>query len=116
MVDAAKLDRRITIEQQTSSQDAFGQDTGAWSTFATVWAGKNITSRARNNTEGYQSMQNVAERKDFFEIRFLSGLHERMRIITEEGEIYNIVAIEEINRREAQRIFAVNKDRADDGI
>ena len=116
MIDSAKLDRYVTIERlNDDSADSFGEDNGDWEEFTKVWAGKNIMKKSRQNTEDFQAHQLVAERKDFFEIRYLTGLHEKMRLVTEEGDIYDIEAIEELGRKEAQRIYAVNKDRLADG-
>ncbi|UZS00264.1 phage head closure protein [Chondrinema litorale] len=115
MVDAAKLDRQIVIESASSTQDDYGQNTPqTWSTFATVWAGKNKDIRTRNK-ETFQANQLVAERQDYFEIRYLSGIDEAMRIVDENSKIYDIISIEELGRREAMRIFAINKDRTQEG-
>ena len=113
MVDAAKLDREIVIESATGDQDEFGQPVQTWSTFDTVWAGKNKDIRTRNK-ESYQASQLVAERQDYFEIRYLPGLNESMRL-KEGTEVYNIISIEELGRGEAMRIFAKNKDRTQEG-
>ncbi len=37
-MQAGKLNRRIQIQQQTISQDAFGQEFQAWTTVYTCWA------------------------------------------------------------------------------
>ena len=41
-MQAGKLDRRVQIQQQTATQDAFGQPQQTWTTMATVWASIDI--------------------------------------------------------------------------
>jgi SPP1 family predicted phage head-tail adaptor len=38
MISAGALRKRITIQQRTTSQDAFGQQQTTWTDLATVWA------------------------------------------------------------------------------
>lgn len=37
-MNAGKLNRRVQIQQQATTQDSFGQETQAWTTVYTAWA------------------------------------------------------------------------------
>ena len=88
-MQAGTLDRRITIQQSTDTQDAAGQPIAAWSTFAAVWAGhKDMRGRER-----FASEQDLAVRTVTFRMYWLDGVHERMRVIDEDGTVYDIQGI-----------------------
>jgi len=37
-MNAGRLNRRITIQSRPMGQDSYGQETGSWTNFATLWA------------------------------------------------------------------------------
>lgn len=91
---AGNLDRRITLQSLTLTQDSYGSTTETWADFATVWAeARPVLSRERF------SAQHVAVEFDtVFRIRWLSGVLQTMRI-SYDGKYYDIQSIVELGRR-----------------
>jgi len=83
------LDRRVTIQTNTPTQDAYGEPIESWSTFATVWA-KRGDVRGR---ERFASEQELATRTATFRMYWLDGVHERMQIVDEDSTVYDIQGI-----------------------
>jgi SPP1 family predicted phage head-tail adaptor len=95
-----KLDRRITIQRQTVTQDSYGQDVVTWTDLATVWA----EVGAVRGIERFAAMQTVAEVDTRFVIRHRDvGPKDR---ISYGGRTYDIKSVIEIGRREALEIHA----------
>ena len=95
------MDRFITIEEFTSVQDAFGQETETWTEFATVWAEK-VDIKAR---ERFAAAQDIAEETTRFRLRYLLGVSPKMRIV-DDGKTYDIEGIAELGRRVGMEITA----------
>jgi SPP1 family predicted phage head-tail adaptor len=88
------LRNRITIEEKTVTRDAYGGEVVVWAKFAEVWASvQSITGR-----EFFGSQQVNATVTTKFGIRWLEGVTTAMRI-SYDGELYNIVAILDSDRR-----------------
>lgn len=104
MSRAGQFDRRITIEQPTETRDLVGDPITAWSEFATRWARK----IDRRGTERFQAERETAEREVLFEIRYLAGVNETMRILFD-GDTYDIEEVLEVRRRQFQTIRGVAK-------
>lgn len=68
MSKAGKLDRRITIERYTATQDAFGGDVEAWTALTTIYAQRTDTS----SKERIASQQVNATVDTRFKFRFSS--------------------------------------------
>lgn len=100
-MQAGRLDRRIIIQEDTPTQDTYGDETSTWSTFATVWA--NVKSKS--GKEYFNSDQVVAERSRIFKIRYLPGVNEQMRI-SYDSNFYDIQTVSEIGRKEGMEIIA----------
>lgn len=83
-----KRDRRIVIQELTNTSDEYNQPVPTWSTFATVWA--SVDDKSGN--ESYQADQLTATRRTIFNIRYLSGVRETMRILYN-NRYYNIEVI-----------------------
>lgn len=92
------LDRRITIEQNTPATDSFGEQDASWSELDTVWAEVRTQSGREIFRAGTQAEADVT-----FRIRYRSDLTRAMRII-HDGDAYDILAINEIGRREGLEI------------
>lgn len=98
---AGNLDRRITIEQATETQNAVGEPIVTWSTFATLWASKrDVTGR-----EPFTSQERYAEVDTIFKIRWIDDLSAKMRI-SYDGRYYDIIRFNELGRKEAIEIMA----------
>lgn len=46
MINAGRMDQRITLQRRTTGVDALGQESTAWTDYATLWAGV-TTKRGR---------------------------------------------------------------------
>lgn len=85
---AGRLDRRITIEQPSTSQDSLGEEVTTWSTFATAWADR-IDMRGR---ERFDADQDIATRIATFRLRWLAGVTDEMRI-QDEGAAWYVTGV-----------------------
>lgn len=77
MIDAGELTERVTIEQPANAQNAVGEATLTWSTFATVWA--KVQSLSGREAERYAEVVGFAGHK--VTIRALPGVGTSMRVI-----------------------------------
>lgn len=70
MINAGRLDQRITLQQRAAGVDALGQEASSWSDIATVWASAS-TKRGREFFAAgmVQSSSQVA-----FRIRWRAGV------------------------------------------
>ncbi len=91
---AGLLDRRIVIEQNTPTTDAFGAEVESWSTLDTVWA-QIMQPKGR---EVFEANQVVAEVDVVFRIRWRSDVTAKMRV-SYGGETYDIAAAIEVRRQ-----------------
>lgn len=96
---AGRLNRRITIQEPTETQDDYGEAIQSWATYRTVWAEK----RDLPGNEAFDADQIVAEAVTDWRIRHLSGLTRKMRI-SYGGDIYDIRSIKEIGFKEGHDI------------
>lgn len=86
---AGLLDRRITIQSATITQNAIGEAITSWTNFATVWASVEPISGRE-----FWAMQQVhAEVTVRIRIRYLPGLLPKMRILGTGSKVFNIEAI-----------------------
>lgn len=85
---AGALKHRITIEQNTATQDAIGQPISAWSTLAQLWAHVMFV----NGKEAIKSEIETASKKASARIRYRSDIDTTMRV-TFEAETYNIISV-----------------------
>lgn len=102
-----RLDRRIVIQNFTTSKNDFGEDVKTWNiTLATVWA--KIENKLIG-AEVEESREVVAINVKFFWIRYLSTVTETMRIVWD-NENYYIESIAEMGRRKWMKIKAEKRD------
>ena len=106
MISAGELDRRIVIEQAAEQQDAAGQPIPAWLPFARVWAKYQPVPGGVPTTGQPFEGQHLAPRLNVdFVIRRLEGLRRDMRI-RYEADVFEIVDIADVGRREGHKIRA----------
>lgn len=86
---AGRLNRRITIQNYTTTQDANGNIVQTWTTFATVWAAVEPAS----GREFFEAQQIATETTVKFVIRHRSGITEDMRIKDEDGNLFDIQSV-----------------------
>lgn len=93
--DIGTRDERVTIQTPAPTKDEYGQPVPGWDDFATVWAKVDD----RSGGEGLQANQITAYMNTTFNIRFLEGVNETMRILRlRTGEYYNIRSIKRPDR------------------
>ena len=95
------MDRRITLQTATETQDGYGEPVPTWSTLATVWA----SVRPERASEQFEGDQEHATRQTIFRIRYRSDVNEKTRI-SYGSQVYDITGIIEIGRREALDLTA----------
>lgn len=83
-----KLDRRVTIQSLTETQDSAGQPIKAYADLATIWAER----RDVRGNERFASNQALAMRAAIFRIRWRTGMTEKMRLI-DDGTTYDVTGI-----------------------
>lgn len=101
-MQAANLDRTITIQKKAVTQNDSGDEVETWSTLAVVSAEK----LEGTGGERFTSQQFIAEGAKTFRIRW----SKRLKVVTTEhrisfdDRIYDIVDVQEIGRREGLRL------------
>lgn len=104
MLNAGDLDRRITIQRNSPTKDAFGASKDNWADLATVWAKKIEVSDAER-TRAAETAAIITTR---FQVRWwslVSDLNPKDRVLY--GTLtYDIVAVKELGRREGLEISA----------
>jgi head-tail adaptor len=111
------LDRKITVERRAASRDAYGQETETWTE---VVARRSASIRPVTGEERFTSEQFISRQQVEFRVRWsqnLADLSPLDRIIypppggspPEAFELYDIIAVHEIGRREGLRIIAARR-------
>ena len=78
-MEIGKLNRRVTIQQLVSGQDAAGQPVQTWTDVATVWA--NVAGDTGLRTIKNAGDVTAAIKRYSIRIRFREGLDEDMRVL-----------------------------------
>jgi SPP1 family predicted phage head-tail adaptor len=106
------MDRRITIQAFTSTQDESGGEVLTWQDRWHVSASMSYPPTVGIETFlglGEQGLQQTATRNQIFTIRHIPTVNEKMRIIYEH-KTYDIISIQELGRRRFLKIHAQIKD------
>jgi SPP1 family predicted phage head-tail adaptor len=98
---AASLKYPITIEKKTITQDTLGSPKETWSTFKTVRAAIIYGTGARSYETEQETLLNSYTTT--FMIRHLDNFGYNCRVVFD-GEIFDIIAIEKLRRRDGFRI------------
>lgn len=96
MINAGKMDRRITIERQTETVKPSGDVVKAWSTVAVVWA----EVLQQTASEFFTGFGEAETGSIIFRVRFHPGVTTADRI-SYNGNAYGLKEIKEIGRYEA---------------
>ncbi len=91
-----QLDRRIEIQQATTTSDAYGQSIDTWTTLACCWA--KVENPLAGNSEKVFGDVETAVTRTHFTIHHRDGLTERHSILYN-SEYYDIMNIHTIGRR-----------------
>jgi SPP1 family predicted phage head-tail adaptor len=93
---AGLLKTKITIQQQTATQDAAGQITGGWSTLASVWA----DVRQQRGLEAIRADAMSSATKASIRIRRRTDVNAGMRVL-QGTTLYNILAVsQDVNSKD----------------
>ena len=97
-MDAGKLDRRITLQTRSESDDGFSTAPGAWSTLATVWAQfipLSASERAQaGETASFQKARYRFRRdSSWSDVSALNGISD-----ARSGQTFNILGVTEPDR------------------
>ena len=106
---AGRLDRFITIEQPTYTVDqtTHQKQITAWTTYKTTWAALVNKQSMEVVEEGQLVFKNTHE----FKIRYYDAedVKADMRI-NYDSDIYNIVGVKELGRKEGYLLTAIRRD------
>ena len=103
-----KMDRRIQIEEKTTTLDGFGGQSEAWEQIHSVWASYTPQSLTGKTLTEMSDQPQFLE-KAVFEIRWIQNLSTNIRI-SYNGSIWKVVGMAEVGRRDRLRIAAVKTD------
>lgn len=96
MINAGKMDRRITIERQTETVKPSGDVSKIWTPIAVVWA--EIIQQSA--TEFFTGFGEAETGSIIFRVRYRSGITTADRV-TYNGSAYGLKEIKELGRYEA---------------
>lgn len=95
-VRAGDLRSRVTIQQPTETQDAFGEPDVTWSTYATRWA--RIDYAGGREFLGADALR--TERRAVITMHYTSGITEKMRIV-HGSTTFDIVSVANVGEADA---------------
>lgn len=120
-MQGGRLDRRIDVERRTITQDEFGQETETWAKLAERRA---ASVSPVQGDERFTAQQFVAKQQVEFRIRWansVADVNPLDRIVypldasespaqpPAEHQLYDIIEVSEIGRREGLRIIAARR-------
>ena len=85
---AGPLNTRVTVQQQSTSQDALGQPVQTWTTFATLWADVKHSSGIETIKAGAEATIVRAS----IRIRYRADISSAMRVVVG-TTVHNILAV-----------------------
>lgn len=93
---AGKLRHSITIQQQSTTQDSYGQQVETWTNVATVWA----SVEPLRGKEYFESKQEKAEVTTKITMRYRDGILPKMRVVfgSKTYDIQDVINLEERDR------------------
>lgn len=104
-ITVGKLDRKITIQAKSVSQNEFGEEIETWATFASVYAAKADVS----DSERMAAAEVSATITTRFRVRWSSALaavNPGDHRVVLEGRVYDISGIKELGTREGLELTA----------
>lgn len=105
-MNAGELDRRIVVEQYTTTRDSWNHPTQTWTTLATVWANKHV----KRSNERTEMEQTVNVNLHTFRIRYRADVDTTMRI-AHDGRYYYIVGTKELGRKEGLELTTEQREQ-----
>jgi SPP1 family predicted phage head-tail adaptor len=107
MPAAGKMDRRITIQRVSVTQDEYNNDVEAWEDVCTVWASYEPLS----DGERLRAGERAAEASARFQIRHslqVADVSARDRLIFG-GAVYQVTHVKEVGRRKGLELTVVSR-------
>ena len=105
-MDAGKLKHRISIERDTTGNDASGGITHTWTPFAAVWGWIEPLTAHRL----FQAMQANADTTGIIHIRYLPGILPEMRVKYGARVLRIVSIIADENKVETQILYKEQLD------
>lgn len=102
MLAAGVLDRRITLQRPTDTQDSAGAVLQTWATVTTVWA----EIRPATAREFIAGAQETAEQRAVFRIRWRADVTVAWRVLYD-SQVWRIAGKAEVQRREGLELQCV---------
>ncbi len=97
---AGRLDRKLTLQKPTTTEDKYGEEQTTWNNYRDVWAG----IQKQSGREMFEAGK-LAEVDMVFKIRYLSEIDETWRI-QYDGKDFDINHIKELGRKDGLEIAA----------
>ena len=94
------LDRRIIIQDYTTTLDAMGEEVKQWATWKQCWAEKVPSIATYRKEKDLNQNQLVAESAVSWRVRNIGIVTTLMRVIDDTGKIYDVERVDEIGRRD----------------
>lgn len=96
------MDRLITLQSRSETQNNIGEVVESFSTLAQVMAARvDLTS-----AEKFTAQQTFAETVTQFDIYFRTDIKPKDRMLDETGKVYDIIGITQLGRRRGLRLLA----------
>ncbi len=102
------LDRRVTIQTRSTTNDAYNTPIETWTDTTTVWCG--VEYPKTGSGENYADNVLIASRVAVFTIRYYATLSASENRLKYETEIFDIERIGEIGRRNFSQVTAKLKE------
>lgn len=108
-MQTGRLRERLTIQQQSVTRDASGEQLIAWTEVATVWG--QVTPGASNERFLASAGQRVAEVTHTARIRYRAGITPKMRIVWESTRILEILSVVDPDGRNRTTVLLCSEEQ-----
>ena len=98
MAVIGQLDRRIEIQRQVVTRDAFGGVSRRWERLAVVWA--KVTQTGVSTAFSRSALTDVSERNAKIKIRWLPGINSVLRVVYQ-NLAWDIIGVATYGRRDS---------------
>ena len=108
MIQARKLNRRLTLEHETEGTNAHGEPCTVWAAIATepqVWA----SVRGLDGREAERAGLSLAQQPYELQLRYREDLTPEMRLLDGATPLYVVSAVDPDGRRRELRVVAVQR-------
>lgn len=105
-MNIGRLDRRITLQELSVTRDDWNHPTQTYTDRATLWA----TKAPRRAAEPTEAKQVVALNVVDWYIRHRTDVTADMRVKDADGLIYDVVAVQEVGRKEGLKLTTELRD------